>query len=70
MHGTLIAYADVGFNSAIGGNIGVMHILFNNGTNFECHFPPGEISGLVMGARKYRMYGRGYIIEKKNKLFA
>jgi hypothetical protein len=41
LYGTLIAYADVGFNSAIGGNIGVMHILFKNGTDFECHFPPG-----------------------------
>jgi len=34
MYGNLVPYADLGLNSAIGGNSGVMHITFANGTHF------------------------------------
>lgn len=34
-----------------------------------CYFPPCEISGLIYGKRKFRQYGRGYIIQKKSRLF-
>jgi len=40
MYGNLVAYADVGFNSAVGGNSGAMHIILKNGSHFECYFPP------------------------------
>lgn len=62
MYGNLIAFADVGLNSGVGGNLGVMHIVFKNGYHYECYFPPSEISGLIYGDRKFRSYGRGYIV--------
>jgi hypothetical protein len=40
MHGSLIAYADMGLNNAVGGNLGPIRIKFKNGTDFECFFAP------------------------------
>lgn len=40
LYGNLIAFADVGLNSGVGGNLGIMHIIFKNGYHYECHFPP------------------------------
>jgi hypothetical protein len=34
MYGNLVPYADLGLNTAIGGNSGAMHIKFPNGTHF------------------------------------
>lgn len=34
MWGSLIPFADIGLNSAVGGNIGPTHIEFPNGTHF------------------------------------
>lgn len=41
MYGNLVAFANMGLNTGVGGNSGTMNILFKNGTHFECHFPPG-----------------------------
>jgi hypothetical protein len=70
MHGKLVAFADVSINSAVGGNEGVTHIIFRNGSHFQCYFPPCEISGLIFGNRSFRAYGKGFILEKKSNLFA
>ena len=69
MYGNLVAFINMGLNTGVGGNSGPMHILMENGSHFECYFPPGEISGLIYGQRKFRSFGRGYVVEKKNKLF-
>lgn len=55
LFGNLNAVANVGLNSANGGNIGVMNILFRNGSHFRLYMPPVEISGLVYGDRKFRV---------------
>lgn len=70
IYGNLVAFADVSINSAVGGNQGIMHIKMRNGTHFQCYFPPCQISGLIFGERKFRAYGKGYILEKRNNLFA
>jgi len=41
-----------------------------NGSEFQCYFPPCEISGLILGGRTFRPYGKGFILEKNNNLFA
>lgn len=41
MYGNLVAFANVGLNTGIGGNSGAMHIVMENGSHFECYFPPG-----------------------------
>ena len=69
MYGNLIAFVNMGLNTGIGGNSGAMHIQMQNGSHFECFFPPGEISGLIYGQRKFRSFGRGYVVERKHKLF-
>jgi transposase-like protein len=63
-----VAFADVGLNTATGGNNGVMHIEFSNGSHFECFYPPTEISGIIYGDRKFRCYNKGYILERKHKI--
>lgn len=70
LYGNLVAFADVSFNSAVGGNEGVMHIIMRNGTHFQCYFPPSQITGLIFGDRQFRGYGRGYVLEKKERMFA
>ena len=69
MHGSLIAYADMGLNNAVGGNLGPIRIKFKNGSDFECFFAPSEISGLIYGDRKFRFYNRGYIFERSKNLY-
>lgn len=69
MYGNLIAFANMGLNTGVGGNSGAMHIIMENGSHFECYFPPGEISGLIYGQRKFRSFGKGFVVEKKSKLF-
>jgi hypothetical protein len=70
LHGNLVAFADVGLNSGVGGNQGILNIKFKNGTHFECFFPPNEISGLIYGQRKFRSYGKGFAVERNHKLFS
>jgi len=40
MYGNLIAFADIGLNSAVGGNEGLLNVIFKNGRHFKCYFPP------------------------------
>ena len=40
LYGNMLAFADVGLNSGVGGNLGVMHIIMKNGYHYECFFPP------------------------------
>ena len=63
MYGNLVAFADIGLNSAVGGNEGNLSINFKNGSLFQCYFPPCEIGGLIFGKRTFRPYGRGYFFE-------
>ena len=62
MHGNLVAFADLSLNSAVGGNEGITYIKMRNGSEFQCYFPPCEISGLIMGSRTFRAYGKGFIL--------
>jgi hypothetical protein len=70
MHGNLAAFADLSLNSALGGNEGITYIKMRNGSEFQCYFPPCQITGLIFGDRTFRAYGKGYILEKKSNLFA
>jgi len=40
LYGNLIAAADIGLNSATGGNDGLLNVVFKNGNHFKCFFPP------------------------------
>lgn len=40
MYGNVVSFADLGLNSAVGGNAGIMHIKFlKNGRHYECSLP-------------------------------
>ena len=41
MYGNLVAFINMGLNTGVGGNSGPMHIIMENGSHFECYFPPG-----------------------------
>jgi len=57
-------------NSGVGGNAGIIHVKFpRNGTHFECITPPCEITGLIMGERRFKVIGRGFVLERSRFLF-
>jgi hypothetical protein len=70
MYGNLVAFADVSINSAVGGNEGLTYIKMKNGNEYQCSFPPCQISGLIFGERSFREYGKGFILSKKHNLVA
>jgi hypothetical protein len=70
-YGNLISYAEMGVNSGVGGNSGIMHIKFpRTGTHFECSLPPCELSGMVIGQRRFKVINRGFIVEREKLLFS
>lgn len=70
MYGNLVTFADIGLNSAVGGNEGLLNIKFKNGNHFQCYFPPCEIGGLIFGKRTFRPYGRAFFFDENSRLFA
>lgn len=57
-------------NSGVGGNGGIVNIKFHNtNTHFECSVPPCELSGLVVGERKFRVIQRGFVVERARRLW-
>ncbi len=70
MYGNLIAFAQLGLNSAVGGSQGIMYVKMKNGYEYQCYFPPCEIDGLIFGERKFRASGKAYVLEKKERIFA
>lgn len=70
-YGNVSSYAEVGINSGVGGNSGIIHVKFpKNNTHFECSAPPCEISGLVFGERRFNAINRGFILERSKQLFS
>ena len=62
LYGNIAPYAEVGLNSGLGGNSGIIHIKFpKNDTHFECITPPCEITGLILGERRFKMVGKGFV---------
>lgn len=59
----------VHINSGEGVNQGFYHIEFDDGGTVLFQTPPGEVSGLAIGDRKYNIKGKSYIIDPKNQLF-
>jgi hypothetical protein len=50
---------------------GNMHIKFpRTGTHFECSLPPCELSGMVIGQRRFKVINRGFIVEREKLLFS
>lgn len=71
LYGNLISYAEMGVNSGVGGNSGIMHIKFpKNETHFECSLPPCELSGLIVGERRFKVINRGFVLERSKQLFS
>ena len=71
MYGNLVSYAEMGLNSAVGGNSGIIHIKFPiNNFHYECSLPGCEISGLVFGDRRVRVVQKGFILNRENNMLA
>jgi hypothetical protein len=69
MYGNLVSYAEMGLNSAVGGNSGIINIKFPNGAHYECSLPACEISGLVFGDRRVREVYKGFVLNRQNRMF-
>ncbi len=56
-------------NSGEGVNEGFYTIHFDDGGKVVYQTAPGEVSGLVVGNRKFRFKGKTFIVDAKNRLF-
>lgn len=56
-------------NSGEGSNDGFYHVKFDDGNEIVFAIPPGEISGLAMGDRKFNVKGTGVYFDEKNGYF-
>jgi hypothetical protein len=55
IHANLESKVEIHLNSGNGINLGFYHIVFDNGEEVCFQTPPGEMSGLAMGDRKYHI---------------
>ena len=56
-------------NSGEGINEGLCHIVFDDDHEILLQTPPGEMSGLAVGDRRFNIKGKGLYIDKKNNYF-
>lgn len=69
IHGNLVPFVDIGLNSGVGGNAGVTHVKLK-GNHYHCICQAGEVAGMVVGERKFRAVGRGYVYEPSKMLYS
>lgn len=69
IYGTVAPYVDIGLNSGVGGNAGVTHVILN-GNHYHCVCQGGEVAGMIIGERKFRAVGKGYVYEPNKMLYS
>ena len=70
-YGNLEAKVEMGLNSIEGFSCGFLHVEFKQTkVHFECVQPGIEISGIVSGARKFRVINKAAIICRQSNLYS
>ena len=56
-------------NSGDGVNEGLYHVVFDDGHEIVFQTPPGQISGLAMGDRRFNIKDKGYYADLTNNYY-